>query len=203
MTYVYRVNSNQITEVTAPTVEPISLTTAKAHLKIDGTDEDTLITAMIKAARQWLEKEYQISLVQRTYRADVEGFADIYHLPRPPFNSLTSVKYYTDDSPQVLTTLDSNYYRADPGRSEIYIESSVTTIPNVANRRDAVQITWVAGVDPDSSSPLDYTANVDGAIKAALLLQISELYERRSVNSEMRLQKTPTIDMLLARWREY
>ena len=39
--------------ITAPTSEPITLAEAKAQCRVDGTDEDTLITSLIGAARQY------------------------------------------------------------------------------------------------------------------------------------------------------
>ena len=37
------------------TTEPVSLATAKAYMKVNFTDDDALITSLIKNARIWLE----------------------------------------------------------------------------------------------------------------------------------------------------
>ena len=41
--------------VTPAASEPITLTEAKNFLRVDGTDDDTLITALISAAREMCE----------------------------------------------------------------------------------------------------------------------------------------------------
>ena len=201
MTYI--ISTRQLTETVAPVADPITLAEAKTHLRVDGTDSDTLITAQITAARQYIEKTIQRSMVQRTYRADVEGFAYRYRLPLPPLASISSIKYYTPDSPQVLTTLDANFYRADLGRSEIYMDASSASIPSIASRHDAVQITFVAGHAPDTSSPIDHAANVPEAIKAATKLLVADMYENRETSTPLKITQLPTVDRLLAAYREY
>ena len=175
----------------------------KVHCRTeDSSDSDTILGVMITAARQWVEKQYQLSLVQRTYRADIWGFFSVIHLPLPPLSSITSIKYYNTDSPQVLTTLDSTAYRHDLGRSVIYTDTTVT-IPGTAVRHDAVQITFVSGFEPSTDSPQDLAGNVPEAIKSAIKLQAADLFENRETNTQLRMQELPTTKMLLAPWREY
>jgi len=198
------VSTKQLTETVAPLVEPITLAQAKLHLRVDGTDNDDLITAQIKAARRWVEKAIQRALVRRTYRADLWGFYDEIVLPLPPLASITSIKYFNTDSPEVLTTLDSAIYIADLSYNRIYIDPSyIGTIPDVATRHDAVQVTYVAGDAPDTSSPIDNAANVDDAIKAAIKLIVGDLFANRETNTQLRIQHLKAVDRILALYREY
>ena len=144
--------------------------------------------------------------MQRTYRADLWALYPVIELPLPPLSSITNIKYYTNDSPQVLTTLDTTAYRHDLGYSRIYRDTGVT-IPSVAFRHDAVQITFVSGYEPSSDSPRNLAGNVPEAIRSAIKLQASDLFENRSTNEPVgvyvQLQELPTTRMLLEPYREY
>ena len=54
--------------MTAPTGEPVSLTEAKAQCRVDITDDDTYITALITAARSHLETiaRPQLAMITQT-----------------------------------------------------------------------------------------------------------------------------------------
>jgi len=194
---------SRVTETIAPVIEPVGLHEMKVHVRAQDTnDHDTILGVMIKAARQFVEKQYQLSLVQRTYRADLWDFFSIICLPLPPLSSITQIQYFTNDSPQVLTTLDAVAYRHDLGNSRIYRDTTVT-IPTVAYRHDAVQITFVAGYEPTTDSPQNLAGNVPEAIKSAIKLQAADLFENRETNTQLRMQELPTTKMLLAPYREY
>ena len=197
-----RVSTKQITQTVAPVVEPVTLTEMKLFLREDYSDNDTLITAQITAARQWVEKEIQQSLVQRTYRADLWAFDYTFYMPVPPLASVSSIKYYNTDSPQVLTTLDSTVYRTDTGYGIVYLNSG-SSWEAVSTRHDAVQITFVAGYAPDTSSPVDHAANVPEGIKAAIKLQVGDMFSNRETSTPLKITMLPTVDRLLAVYREY
>lgn len=60
--------------VTAPSVEVVTLDTAKAFLKVDFTADDALISDMIVAARQHVEGVFSTSLVYSTWKLTLDYF---------------------------------------------------------------------------------------------------------------------------------
>ena len=169
------ITSEYVTQTVAPTAEPVSLAEAKLHLHVDIDDEDTLISALIQAAREYVENHTGRSFVERTYRADIPYFADCTRLPHKPIIAVSSVQYYTAASPQVLTTLDALNYSLT---RDLLVRSNVGVWPAVYPRPDAVQITYTAGY-PSTASPIDAASDVPAAIKSAILLTIGDLFENR------------------------
>ena len=63
-----------LTLVTAPASEPVSLAEAKAHLRIEAADDDSLIGALITAARQSAEAHMRRALMSQTWRLSLDRF---------------------------------------------------------------------------------------------------------------------------------
>lgn len=74
------------------TTEPFDNTAAKAWLRIDISDDDTLITALIKAARIACEKYANQSFIARTVTAKIHNGLGNFTLPYGPVVSITSIK---------------------------------------------------------------------------------------------------------------
>ena len=78
--------------------EPVTATEAKAWMKVDLTDDDTLITELIKTARKQCEGFLNISLITRTVTAYIKNSAGDLELPYGPVVSFTSLTDVNGDA---------------------------------------------------------------------------------------------------------
>lgn len=156
--------------VTLPSAEPVTLSEAKAHLRVTASDEDSLITALIFAARNWAENFTQRALMTQTWDVLLDAFADEMELPLPPLQSVTSVKYL--DTAGVEQTLASTEYTVDTAAERGLVRLAYGKAwPATRAQANAVTIRVVAGYSATNPLP--------GAIKGACLLMLGELYARR------------------------
>jgi uncharacterized phiE125 gp8 family phage protein len=73
--------------VTDYTTEPVSVSTAKAYMKVNFSDDDTLIASLLKNATLWLENYTGFSYGVRTIMLTIEMNAnEFYLLPGPVQN---------------------------------------------------------------------------------------------------------------------
>ena len=163
-------------KVTAATVEPITLSEAKNHLRVLSDDDDQLIRSYIKAATEYCEQQVPggRAFSQQTWKWKLHNFpAASFELPRPPLQSVSHVKYYATSSSTGLTTLSSTAYLVHkatrlPGQIELHPNKG--SWPTVADRADAVQVTFVAGS----------SGSVDEQAKHAIKLLVSHYYDDRN-----------------------
>lgn len=98
--------------ITAATTLPVTLAEAKLHCRIDDTDRDALITALITAATEMAEQHMGgRAVMPQTYELTLNAFPDALELTRVPVVSVTSVKYY--DTAGVEQTLPGVMYTLD------------------------------------------------------------------------------------------
>ena len=159
--------------VTPPATEPVTLAEAKAHLRVSGSAEDTLITALIVAARQHVETTTCRSLITQTRRQEWSGFPASrcpLRLPFGPVISITSFTYV--DSAGDTQTLTSSEYIAD-------LVADVPTLrplvdepwPDYEYRPASLKVVYEAGYGAASAVPQ--------TIKQAMFLLIGHWYAMR------------------------
>lgn len=165
-----------------PPAEPVTLTEAKAHLRVDISDDDDLIAAQIMAARHYVEQWTGRKLVEQTLETRLDCFpiARPITLPCGPVRSITSVDYIDADG--ALQTWAPSQYQADTVSLLARIKPAYGKTYPVTRVGDlgAVRITYVAGYAPSSDSPTDYAENVPPLAKSAIKLLLTALYENRS-----------------------
>lgn len=97
----------------------LSLATAKTYLKVEHTDSDTEITAMINAAGEWIEKQTNHILYSRniTYRLSDKNCINVYDYP------ITAVvKGIDKDGADVTLTFETNYNVSLKALHNVYVD---------------------------------------------------------------------------------
>lgn len=178
--------------VTPASTYPVTLAEARAHCRVDSTDEDSLIDGLIATATDHVERYTGRSLMDQTLAFYSDDFSDEMLLPRGPVQSVSSVKYYDADG--VEQTLATSVYQvdivSDPPR---VLLADGQSWPTVDDRANAVTITYVAGYEA-----------LPAAIKHAILLLIGQWHDQRSaVTSSPMIAAPHAVDALLANYRAF
>lgn len=205
--------------LTPPAVEPLTADLVKSHLRIDQTEDDTVITTVwIPAVRQLVEKFTERSLITQTWRITLDAFpwgrrrpyrtgddaprrdggggASISYgtgidLPVSPVQSIAAIGYF--DFGNNAAVLDPAVYDLDtttlPARV-LPVYSSVW--PTTYPRTAAVQVDVVCGFGDDSTT-------IPADLIGAMLLQIELWYSAGEVAPANNLSRAVT-DILTLNW---
>ena len=87
---------------TPPSVEPVSLEEAKNYLKVETADDDTLISSLIKSARELIERYLRKALITQTWEMVLDDGGSMVVIPRPPLQSVTSIKTIAEDGTETV-----------------------------------------------------------------------------------------------------
>lgn len=156
--------------ITAPTVEPVTLTEVKEQAVIGVTTDDTLLTRLISVARAEAEGITKRSLAPTTWEVVLDTWPRWeIRLPRGPVTAVSSVKYYDEDG--VEQTLSTSIYEAD-------LDSLVARVqprdgeewPDVDVMANAIRIRYTAGWSA-AACPVE--------IKQWIMVRVASLYAQR------------------------
>ena len=156
--------------VTPPANEPVSLNEAKSHLRVEHDADDDLITALIVAAREWVENYLNRAIITQTRKLTIDRFP-IYplRLSGRPIQEITSIKY--TDSEGTEGTVDSGeYYLTDSG--EVALDYNGQWPSVILRGPESIHITYDCGYGASLSS-------VPQCVRQAVLLLIGTWYENR------------------------
>lgn len=180
--------------ITPPTTLAVSLAEAKLHLRVDGTDEDTLITSMLLAATEAAEQATGRALMPQTWELTLDAFPAAFQLTRIPVASVTILKYY--DEAGVQQTLGTARYTLDNaddfGPAKV-VPAYGDIWPTTRGQINAVALRYLAGW-PDAAS-------VPDSIKAWIKLQVGAMFENREAEGAVQTYALGFADRLLDRYK--
>ena len=156
---------------TAATNPVFTTDQAKEVLKVDVSDDDTIIDNLVSAATESCQiytNQYFINTVVTQYSDNWDSFYTLY---KSPVSAITHIKYYdSDDSQQTLAS--SNYIldgTSKPARIGIAVDGS---LPNLSDRINAVEVKYTVGYGTAAT-------DVPEGIRTAIILTVGNWYENR------------------------
>lgn len=179
----------------APAAEPLTTADAKAHLRVDHSDDDTLIAAYVAAARAHVEARTGTRLYTQTVSMKAEGWDDLASLPIAPIQSITSVAYVdTDGGAQTLSTdyYDARLFGLEPGIA-LKFGQAWPTIQD----RSLITVVAVVGYGVANTQPPETIH--------AIKLIVGDMYEHRETVGEgvVSLPVAATVDALLTNHKKH
>ena len=171
-------------QTSAPSVEPVTTTNQKDWMRVDASDEDTLIGNLAAASRSYIEMSTSRQMITATWVYKIPAFpSDELVLPISPLQSVTSITYV--DTAGATQTWSASLYTvdtaADIGRVRpIYDED----FPESRGYADDVTITFKAGYGNAAS-------DVPDTALTAIKLLAANWYENREANAGIKLHHVP------------
>lgn len=158
---------------TAVATEPITLTDAKIHLRVDGTDEDTYITRLLSVVRDHAETVSLHALAPQTWKLYLDAWPgdDFIEIPKPPLTSITSITYKDEDGD--TNTLSTDVYFADTNRTpgRVVLKPDQVWPDENLYPSGAICITFVCGFAA--------AANVPPSAIQAMYVRLADMFENR------------------------
>ena len=170
----------------------ISLEEARTHLRITpygsplAHPDDTYITGLITAAREWTEEYLQRPIGTQTLELALDAFPIEIEL-KADVQSVTSIKYIDSDITE--QTIGNTNYSLDNYSVPAWILQAVDyTWPTTASVGNGVKVRFVAGY---TDGLAENTNPCPKSIISAMLLIIGNLYENRQENTKLATVSLP------------
>jgi uncharacterized phiE125 gp8 family phage protein len=157
-----------------PAVEPVALAEAKAHLRVDGSAEDTLIASLIVTSRLHVEAAIGLALIAQSWSWYIDAWppGPALKLPLRPVQSVAAVRLY--DESAAATSLDPAAYFLDgAGVPPRLVRHGALAWPKPGRIANGIEIAFTAGYGSAA-------ADVPAPIRQAILLLVAHWYEHRS-----------------------
>jgi uncharacterized phiE125 gp8 family phage protein len=138
------------------------------------TTEDTLITSLIKSARQWVEKYLNRQLITATWYLYLDAFpaVDYIRLPLPPLQSVTAITYTdTDGTAHTLAATEYDVDTYDQWAPKVSLKYGKSWPSTTLRPYNGVCVEFVCGY---GATAISVPENIVNACK----MRLKELWER-------------------------
>jgi uncharacterized phiE125 gp8 family phage protein len=157
---------------TPPAVEVLTLGDAKAHLRLDASDEDDLVLALIRVAREHLERTTGLCLITQGLRLYLDSISEDGVIPigRGPVQTVESVTVYDEAGTATLASLAGSVLDGKSRPARLMLVQP----PKPGRAVNGIEVDFSAGFG-------DTPTDVPDSLKRAMLTHVAQMFACRGV----------------------
>lgn len=159
-------------QISAPGAEPLTLAEVKAHMRLDGGDEDALVSALIGVARSYLEHTTGLCLISQGMRLYLDRWPKngVVRIARGPVRTIDAVTVYGEDGTPQPVALSGHWLDGESRPARFWLAAPPTPGRSV----NGIEIDFTAGFG-------DAGADVPDELKRAMLTHVALMFSYRGV----------------------
>ena len=142
-----------MTLIKPPALEPVTLAEVRQFLRLDGDSEDTLLTGLIKAARETLEVQTGLALINQTWRFYPDSWpkSGVVRIAKYPVRSVVAVTAYIEDGAPVSIAGHDLHLSGHARPARLYLAARNRPAP--AAQRAGNRFHWRVSAKPETRFP--------------------------------------------------
>jgi uncharacterized phiE125 gp8 family phage protein len=155
-----------------PAVEPVTVSEAKAHLRLDGSAEDILIGSLIVTSRLHVEAALGLALITQGWRLTLDRWPEAgeVRFPLRPIQSITSIAVRAADGTPTEVPNEDYLLDGQALKPRLIPRGGTWRAPGL--KANGIEIEFAAGIG-------DAAAEVPQPIRHAILMLVAHWYEHR------------------------
>jgi uncharacterized phiE125 gp8 family phage protein len=155
-----------------PAVEPVSLAEAKAHLRLETSADDALVTSLIITSRLHIEAALGLALTAQEWTLVLDAWpaTGVVNIPMRPVSAVSAVRVRAADGSPVV--IDPGTYIFEGAGIPPRVVPVAGAWPNPERAIAGIEVNFTAGFGTTAAS-------VPEPVRQALKLLVAHWYEHR------------------------
>lgn len=153
-----------------PQAEPLTLAEVKAHLRLDAGEEDALFAALIRTAREHLERVTGLCLLRQTWRLYLDGWppGDVIPIGKGPVQAIETILVFDGQGRSTDITAADRLLDGEARPARLWLRD-----PSAPGRAmNGIEIDFIAGYGEAGT-------DVPDTLKRAMLMHVAQMFAFR------------------------
>ncbi|QCL72639.1 hypothetical protein CFBP5877_03370 [Agrobacterium tumefaciens] len=153
-----------------PQAEPLTLAEVKAHLRLDGNEEDALLAALLRTAREHLERVTGLCLIRQTWRLYLDRWPEtgVILIGKGPVQAIETILVFDGEGRAAVITGADRLLDGAARPARLWLRNP----PSPGRAMNGIEIDFLAGYGEAGT-------DVPDTLKRAMLMHVAQMFAFR------------------------